>query len=311
MRTLGAAEIDAALEIEALIDALRRSFRAGAVVPVRHHHRVEVPGAADGTLLLMPAWQAGGHMGVKVVSVFPDNARRGLPSVLGAYLLLAAGTGEVLALLDGPMLTLRRTAAASALAASYLARRDAARLLMVGTGALAPHLVRAHAAVRPIGEVRIWGRTPSKARALAQRLDAVGLAAEATDDLAASVPAADVITCATMAIEPLIEGAWLRPGQHLDLVGGYRPDMREADDEAVRRATVFVDTRAGACTEAGDIVQAVAGGALDADTIAADLFDLCRGDHPGRRDDDEITFFKSVGTALEDLAAAELAVSAG
>ena len=308
MRMLGAADVDAALDNAVLVDALRRAFRAGAMVPTRHHHRIGVPGGAGGTLLLMPAWREGAHLGVKMVSVYPDNPGRGLPSVLGIYLLLDATTGEVLALLDGPMLTLRRTAAVSALAASFLARPDASRLLMVGTGALAPHLIRAHMAVLPIREVRIWGRTPSKARARARDFVGTGVSVEATDDLARAASSADVISRATTTIEPLIAGAWLRPGQHVDLVGGFRPDMREADDEAVRRATVFVDTRDGAAKEAGDIVRAVASGAFALDRIAADLFELCRGTRAGRTSDDEITLFKSVGSALSDLAAAHLAV---
>ena len=179
---------------------------------------------------------------------------------------------------------------------------------MVGAGALAPHMVRAHAAVRPIEAVAVWNRTPAKAEALAAALAAEGFAAEAVRDLEAAVRAADVVSCVTMSTEPVVRGAWLAPGTHLDLVGAFRPTMRESDDEAVRRAEVFVDTRAGALAEAGDIVRAIEGGALAEAEIRADLFDLGRGAHPGRRSADEITLFKSVGTALEDLAAARLVV---
>jgi ornithine cyclodeaminase len=256
----------------------------------------------------MPAWQPGRHLGVKIATVFPGNADQGLPSVMGAYLLLDGKTGAPLALIDGPMLTLKRTAAASALAAGYLARPDCERLLMVGTGALAPHLVMAHAAVRPVCNVLIWGRDPEKAAKLAKRLDRRDFKVEATADLAAAVKGADIVSCATLSTRPLIKGAWLRPGQHLDLVGAFRPDMRESDDGAVRRARVFVDTREGALSEAGDIVQAVASGALDPEDVAGDLFELTRGERAGRRFYDQITLFKSVGTALEDLAAAQLAV---
>jgi len=283
-------------------------FRDGCEVPPRHHHSVPVPGAATGTLLLMPAWQTGRHLGIKIVTVFPDNSARALPAVLGAYVLLDATSGEPVALLDGTALTLRRTAAASALAADYLARRDSAVHLVVGTGALAPHLARAHAAVRPIHETRIWGRDRAKVEALAGRLAAEGLTAAPAVDLAEAATAADIITCATLAQEPLICGTWLRPGTHLDLVGGFRPEMREADDEAVRRATVYIDTEA-ALHEAGDLVQPLASGALTRDRIAGDLFDLVRSTVHGRCDARDITLFKSVGTALEDLAAAELAVA--
>ena len=306
MRMVTAAEVEAALEEKQLIERLRAAFRESSVMPARTHHTIKVPGAPDAALFFMPAWQEGRHVGVKLVTVFPGNAAKGEPSVAGIYVVLDGRSGRVLALMDAPTLTVKRTACASALAASYLARKDAARLLMVGTGALAPHLVRAHAAVRPLREVAIWGRHPEKAAALASRLVLPGVAVRAAADLAAAVAAADVISCATMAVEPLIRGRWLVPGQHLDLVGGYTPAMREADDEAVRRARVFVDTRAGATTEPGDIVQPLRNGTLSEVDIAGDLFELCRGERPGRRADDEITFFKSVGAALEDLAGAEL-----
>lgn len=306
---IDAEAVHALLDYPSLIAALREMFRDGAEVPQRHHHTIAsaAPEECPGTLLLMPAWRAGEALGVKIVTVFPDNARRALPSVYGTYLLLDAATGAPVAVLDGTALTLRRTAAASALAASYLAREDSAVHLMVGTGALAPYLVAAHRAVRPIRETRIWGRDPAKAEALAARLTAAGTAATATPDLAEAVAAADITTCATLSSEPLVRGAWLGPGAHLDLVGSYRPEMRESDDDAIYRARVFVDTEA-ALHEAGDIVQPLRSGALAPDRIEGDLFDLARGTCNGRRDADEITLFKSVGTALEDLAAARLAV---
>lgn len=308
MRIISSAELEASLDWDSLIECLRLAFRRGAETPVRHHHEIAGRPGAEGTLLLMPAWEVGRHIGVKIATVFPGNAEQGLPSVMGAYLLLDGGTGAPLAMIDGPMLTLKRTAAASALAAHYLARPDCERLLMVGTGALAPHLVGAHAAVRPICNVLIWGRDPAKAEKLAKRLDRRDFRVEATRDLEAAVAGAHIISCATLSRAPLVKGGWLRAGQHLDLVGAFRPDMRETDDTAMRRARVFVDTRDGALGEAGDIVQAVASGALDKDDVAGDLFDLTRGERAGRRFYDQITLFKSVGTALEDLAAAQLAV---
>lgn len=308
MRWLGADELNGLLAGAGLVDALREAFRAGASVPPRQSHPIPVPGGRDATLFLMPAWQPGAQAGVKVVSVFPDNAARGLPSVHGVYLLLDASTGTPLAAMDGTSLTLWRTGAASALAASYLARPDAATLAMVGTGALAPHLVASHALVRPIREVRLWGRDPAKARALAARLDAPGRRVRAESDLEGAVRGAQIVSCATLSRAPLVRGAWLVPGTHLDLVGGFTPEMREADDEAVRRARVFVDTREGALGEAGDLVQPLRSGVLREADIAADLAELARGLRPGRRRPDEITLFKSVGTALEDLAAARYAL---
>jgi alanine dehydrogenase len=308
MRVISAAEVEAALDFPSMVERLRQAFRRGAEVPLRHHHTVEGGAGSEGTLLLMPAWQRERHIGIKIATIFPGNVGKNLPSVMGAYLLLDGRTGEPLALLDGPALTLKRTAAASALAASYLARPDSERLLMVGTGALAPYLVKAHASVRPIHDVLIWGRTPEKAARLAKLLNRGDFRVDHTSELEAAARIAHVISCATLSTAPLIKGDWLQPGQHLDLVGGFTPQMREADDEAIRRSRIFVDTRDGACKEAGDIVQPMESGVLDPDDIAGDLFDLSRGERAGRRFHDQITLFKSVGTALEDLCAAQLAV---
>lgn len=308
-RFLSAEAVERALGDDALIEKLREAFRLGATVPLRHHHTISMEQRADATLLLMPAWTGGRHIGVKTVTVFPDNATLGLPSVMGIYLLLDGRSGAPVAILDGTALTRRRTAAASALAARYLARRQPTRMLMVGAGALAPHLIRAHATSGFLRDVAIWNRDPGRAEALAGQLDSPALPVRATADLEGAARAAGLISCATLAREPLIHGAWLSPGCHLDLVGGFTPEMREADDEAVRRARLFVDTREGGLGEAGDIVDPLRRGVISAEDIAGDLAQLCRGTVAGRGDDAEITLFKSVGTALEDLAAAELAVA--
>ncbi len=306
MLNVSAADIKDALQWSALTDAVRDMFRLGCEMPARHHHKIKVAGEPDATLLLMPAWTPGGYLGTKILNLFPGNTERGLPSISGNYLLSSAKTGEMLALIDGGELTATRTAAASALAASYLARTDARHLLVVGTGRLAPLLASAIVSQRPIETVTVWGRALDKADALARSLTDQGMNAQATDDLQSAVGGADIVSCATMTDEPLILGDWLQPGTHVDLVGAYTPAMREADDEVVRRATVFVDTRAGATKEAGDIVIPLATGVLSKEEIAADLYDLCRGEHPGRSNEQEITMFKSVGVALEDLAAATM-----
>ncbi len=295
------------LDFPALIEALREMFRTGCESPTRHHHTVDVPGGASGTLLLMPAWQADGMMGVKTVTIFGDNAQKGLPSVLGQYYLMDATSGEPLALIEGTVLTRWRTAAASALASDFLSRRNSERLLMVGAGSLAPHLIRAHATVRPIREVRLWSRTKARAEALAAKLEAPSLTVTPTDDLAASAAWADIISCATLSEAPLIHGDWLNAGVHLDLVGAFRADMRETDDNAMARARIFVDTRGGALSDAGDILLAIKAGAISEADIQADLHALTSGAAKGRGEDTEITLFKSVGAALEDLAAAKLA----
>ena len=308
VRTATAAQVEELLDYPSLVERLRTAFTGDIEAPLRHHHALPTADGADAIMLLKPVWRPGGPVAVKIVNIFSGNAARGLPSVLGTVLLFDGETGAPRAVIDGQALTVRRTAAASALAADYLARRDARRLVVVGTGQLAPALAEAHAAVRPIDQVEVWGRSPEKARATAALLSEAGLAARSVSDLAAAVGAADIVTCATLTKEPLVHGAWLGDGTHLDLVGGFTPEMREADDDAVRRAAVFVDTREGALAEAGDIIQPIAAGVISEGDVAGDLADLCRGAHLGRRDDSQVTLFKSVGTALEDLAAAELVV---
>ena len=308
MRIVAPEQVRDSLDFPSLVPRLREGFRSGATVPVRHHHTVPKSEEPDATLLLMPAWQEGGDVGVKVVTVTPGNGQRSLPAVMGVYLFLDGVSGAPRAIIDGPMLTLRRTAAVSALASDSLSRRDAETLLMVGAGALAPHLIEAHAAVRPIRRVLIWNHRAERAQALAQELSGGALAVSAAPDLQTAVGEADIISCATLSQTPLVQGAWLKPGQHLDLVGGFTPQMREADDEAVRRAQVFVDTREGAIKEAGDIVEPIAHGILTPDAIVADLLELSRRDDPLPRDAETITFFKSVGSALSDLSAAQLLV---
>jgi alanine dehydrogenase len=309
MRVISAAEVDAALDFPSLIEALREAFRSDISVPVRHHHAIERPGAATATHLLMPAWTnaaSGNFLGAKVVNVFPDNGRRGLPSIFGTYLLMSGDTGETLAAIDGTRLTAWRTAAASALASSFLSRQDASRMLMVGAGALAPMLVRAHAAVRPLAKVALWNHNRARAEALVAGLAELGLKVSVAGDLGPAVAEADIVSCATLSKEPLVKGAWLKAGAHLDLVGAYNPAMRESDDDCVRRARLFVDTRGGALKEGGDIVQPMADGLIGKGDIAADLFDLCRGTVAPERRPEDITLFKSVGTAIEDLACAML-----
>jgi alanine dehydrogenase len=302
-----AEDIARALSYDLLVEALREAFCADVTIPIRHHHTIPRPGA-DATLLLMPAWTAAGEafVGCKVVTVFPDNATHGRPSLYGTYLLLSGQTGEPLAMMDGRSLTAWRTAAASALAAAFLARTDARHLVMIGAGALAPYLIAAHAAMRPIGQVTLWNRTRRRAEELAAELGRGGLTISISDDLEGAVRSADIVSCATLAREPLVRGAWLKAGTHVDLVGGFTPEMREADDDAVTRARVYVDTRAGACQEAGDIVDPMRRGIIAESDVRGDLFDLCRGTASGRQSASEITLFKSVGSALEDLAAAIL-----
>jgi ornithine cyclodeaminase len=320
MRMIDAAAVDASLSYPRLVDVLATAFRDGAIAPPRHHHQVPLGGGRpEATWLLMPAFSAlrsldgaseasrvaGAYMGMKSVTVFPDNAARsGKPAISGMYLLLSTESGETLAILDATRLTVWRTAAASALAARYLARLDTTRMLMVGAGALAPFLIRAHASVRPIREVMVWNRSLAGSEKVAAAFAGSGLSVRAVSDLEAAARSADLISTATLSTEPLVRGAWLKPGTHVDSVGAYRAGMRETDDALVQMARVFVDTRAGAFGEAGDLLLPIAAGVIGKDHVVAELAELVRGPALARRSDTEITFFKSVGASIEDLAAA-------
>jgi ornithine cyclodeaminase len=286
--------------VGSLVEPLRRAFVSQAVSLERAHYEL---GALDRprALLLMPAWQPGGDLGVKIVTVFPDNADRGLPSVNAAYVLLSGQTGQPRAWIDGRALTLIRTAAVSALAADLLAPATPEELLMVGTGALSRYFVEGHLAVRKYRSVLIWGRDPHKAAALARDLSARGWPVTAAGDLEAAARSADVISCVTLAEQSLIKGRWLKSRCHLDLVGSFRPNMREADDDCLRGAFIAVDTLT-ALTESGDLCQPLARGVIAKDDISL-LGELIAAKRAASRP--HKTVFKSVGVAHADLAVAE------
>jgi alanine dehydrogenase len=255
--------------------------------------------------LLLPAWSYGRHFGIKLVSVFPENPERGLAAVQGLYVLFDGRRGTPVATLDGAALTLVKTAANSAMAADLLARPDAASLLMVGGGALAPHLIEAHCAMRTIRRVMWWNRRPEALAEPAEALRQRGIPVEIASDLAIATAEADIVSTATRATTPLIRGPWLKPGSHLDLVGGYLPEMREADDAAFRAATRhYVDAHLTTIGVAGDVTQPIRDG-LANPTDFVDMFELSRGQKPGRERADEITWFKSGGGGHEDLAVAK------
>ena len=298
------------LPFAALIDSIEQMFVQGCEVPLRHNHAIQGETAADnGILLLMPAWQAGKRLGVKTVSIFPGNQAKGLPGLHSVFILYDASTGAPLAVLDGDVITSRRTAAASALAARWLAKPDASKLLVVGAGRVASLLADAYRCVRAIEQVQVWDIRPEAAEALAASLRAQGFDAQPVAELEQGVRWADIVTCATLSTAPMVKGEWLQPGAHLDLIGGFTPTMRESDDACFARGTVFVDT-AEALMKAGDILDPIASGAWSQERLAATLEDLCRGKHAGRSSADEITVYKAVGTALEDVAAASLAYDA-
>lgn len=302
MQVVSAADVERYLTWDGLIKRLHTTFVNGVESPPRHHHAMYRPDG-EATMLLMPAWESAGYIGVKMVNVFPQNAQHNLPAISGLYLLSEGAHGQPLACIDGSELTRRRTAAASALAAQALANESAETLLVVGTGKLAPMVIEAHASVRPIKRVLVWGRSFGKAAEIADEY-ADRFDTQAVSDLQEAVAQADIISCVTLSTEPLIKGEWLTSGTHLDLIGAFRPQMRETDAECLRRADVFVDTYAGAKGEAGDILQAIEEGALRFEDIKAELAEVLSGAKPSRTAEDSITLFKSVGASLEDLAAA-------
>jgi ornithine cyclodeaminase len=298
----------ARLPFDRLIPALERMFVQGCTVPRRHNHLLSETGGVKNSLLIMPAWQDD-YLGIKHVTIFPGNSARGLAGLHSTYTLYNAADGVPLALIDGDQITVRRTAAASALAASFLARPDAHALLVVGAGNVAAALAPAYAAVRDIRQVRIWDRHPDKAAALASRLTAQGFEAAMAPDLDAAVRAADIVTCATLSERPLVRRECLRPGTHVDLIGSFQPFMRESDDATFAGTSVFVDTEE-ALDKSGDLLSPIAAGVFSRDGVLATLEGLCRRAHPGRRSAEEITVYKAVGAASEDLAAAMLVYGA-
>jgi ornithine cyclodeaminase len=303
---IGTGETRDGLSFAHLIAALRDAFSRSETVPIRHHHRIDLPDGAFGTLLLMPAWSAhSSFLGVKIATIYPGNSARQLPGVYATYLLADATTGRPLALLDGDQITARRTAAVAALAADYLSRADSTNLLVVGSGRVAALLPEAFSTVRPIRTVEIWDRSPAKAEALADRLREQGLQARATASLREAAGRADIVSCATLATSPLIEGAWLSRGTHLDLIGGFTPAMREADDDCMVRGAIYIDTPE-AMSEAGDLAQPICAGVIGEAAVLGTLANLCRSEAPGRTDSEDLTVFKAVGTALSDITAAAL-----
>jgi ornithine cyclodeaminase len=298
--------IEESTNFRSLISALKIGFSSQEIiVPMRHHHDFPNPKTnADSTLLLMPAWNPSKVAGVKIVSVSPENGQFNLPSIQGAYIYLDAKKGSIKAILDAKNLTAKRTAGASALASSFLSRKNSSSLLMIGTGALSINLIKAHASIRPIKTVYVWGRSIEKARVICETLLNESFSCEPILTIQEKISEVDIISCATLSKTPLVLGKYLREGQHIDLVGAYKKDMREADDDTIKKASVFVDTFQGGLKESGDIVIPINNGTLNKEDIKADLFQLCSNKKTGRTSDSEITLFKSVGHALEDLVAA-------
>ena len=308
MKVYDRENVASSLQYGILIEALRKAFSSKITAPERVQHTIKNKNGSDATLLLMPAWKIGEHIGIKIVSVFPENTTNNMNAVHANYFLVNANDGKPVAVMDGTELTLRRTACASALAADYLVNKNVDTLLMIGTGNLAPHMIKAHCVVRNYSRILIWGRNEEKAERLARSLNIKDKEILAKNDLKEALNDADVISCATLSQKPLIMGDWIKPGQHLDLVGAFTPDMAEADSKAIAKSKVVVDTYEGALSESGELINALKEGRIKKEHILSDLRELVLEEKNIRKDSNDITLFKSVGTALEDLAAAELVI---
>ncbi|KZL19388.1 Alanine dehydrogenase [Pseudovibrio axinellae] len=313
MRIITAQEIEAVMNFRDLLETLRRAFRVGVVTGRSHTQNIARPHGFDqGELTVSSAWHdfasqntiERGFIGTRIESSLPSSEEHHPPSVAGVYLLQSGKTGTPLALLDGKALVNWRAAATSALASSYLSREDSSRLLMVGAGNLAPYLIEAHAAVRPIKEVLVWNRSPAAAQKMAEQMQGQPFTVSTTSDLGGAVRGADIVCCATSTKKPLINGEWLQEGTHLDLVGSTHPDHRECDNGVMTQARLFLDDYERTPTAAGDLRVPLTDGVLSLRDIASDLVELCQGDRAGRRFYEQITLFKSTGTALADLAVA-------
>ena len=308
MKVYDRENVASSLQYAILIEALRKAFSSKITAPERVQHTIKNNKGSDATLLLMPAWKIGEHIGIKIVSVFPENTTNNMNAVHANYFLMNDNDGKPVAVMDGTELTLRRTACASALAADYLVNKNVDTLLMIGTGNLAPHMIKAHCVVRNYSRILIWGRNEEKAERLALSLNIKDKEILAKNDLKEALNVADVISCATLTQKPLIMGDWIKPGQHLDLVGAFTPDMAEADSKAIAKSKVVVDTYEGALSESGELINALKEGHIKKEHILSDLRELVLEEKNIRKDSNDITLFKSVGTALEDLAAAELVI---
>ncbi|MGU9956102.1 MAG: ornithine cyclodeaminase family protein [Arenicellales bacterium WSBS_2016_MAG_OTU3] len=306
MKVIDFDQVISILDFKTLIDGLDRLHKQ----PTQQLKDLLLTESKDGGLhnhlLVRAAWQHGKALGVKLATVFPANRDQGKPAMHGVYIYFDGATGQPLASIDGSALTWRKTAGDSGLGARYLARENSEKLLMVGAGSMATHLIQAHTTVRPsITQVNIWNRTRANAEKLADQLTIenadINADINVVDDLAAAVSEADIVTCATMTTDPIIKGAWLTPGTHLDLVGAFTPTMREADDACLQRSNIFVDSRLTTIGEIGEIVIPMESGVIEANDVLADLYDLCNGKHAGRQSEDAITIFKNGGGGHLDL----------
>ncbi len=307
MKVIEATDVHRVLNFPDLVEAIRATFGKPAGTPRRTLYHLQEDDPFKDAFAVLPAWSAE-VIGVKAFTYMPSNAPKGRPILHSKILLFDRETGAPLALVDGTSVTYWRTAAVAALAADYLARTDAKRLLVCGTGNLAPYMTLAHASVRSYDDIAIWGRNATNAARVVEAVQTKrpDLRVRVVTDLEAAARAADVISCATASKVPIILGAWVQSGTHTDFIGNHDRQQRETDTELVVNSRVYVDSRANTMNEAGEILLPIAEGRITESHVIGELADLCSGRVGGRQHDDDVTLFKSVGTALSDLAAASL-----
>lgn len=305
MLVLNKKDLEELLPMEEVLNVLAMGFRevkeGRCVVPVRFHLSVE---EHQGQFLYMPAFLPGlNQSGTKIVSVFPQNTSKGKPTIYATYLLSDPTTGELLALMEGATLTGIRTGGTSGLATRYLARKDAKVLGVIGTGFQSFFQVRAIQAVRPIKEVRVYDVDPKRLQDFCQRVSPF-IKVHPVSNPSEAVSPSDILVTSTTSKTPVFSGKDLKPGAHINAIGAFRPDMREVDDETILRSKIVVDTFEGCLSEAGDLLIPMGEGKLKKEAICGDLGDLVTGRKMVRESNEEITFFKSVGFAMEDVVTA-------
>ena len=312
MRYLGPQEVADGLPYGDLVESLRKIYQVDGMSARRDLINLKELTGAEGTCMaFMPAWGPGHDLTTKIFTLFPTNPGKGLPTIHAIIFVFDAANGSLKAVVDGTEVTRRRTACMSALAADYLARRDSRQLLVCGAGALAPHAALAHATVRPIERIEVWARREEAAELVVEKLQSQrgDLEIRVATNLAEACRRADIVTSQTSSPNPIIFGEWITPGTHLDFVGSHDPNKRECDDEVARISKIYVDVLETAMREAGDILIPLNSGVISKAQIVGDLSDLTRRIVDGRNSDEEITLFKSTGSSLADLAAAELVVT--
>ena len=305
MKIISAEDVHAALRYPDLIDALQQAYAGRFSMPPRQVYLLDEEAENHDAFAVLPSWNDE-LIGVKSFTYFPDNPGPQYKSLYSKIMLFDRKHGEPLALVDGTSVTFWRTAGISGLTSRLLSREDSKTLLLLGTGNLAPYIIRAQLSVRPIERVLVWGRTQSKAQQIVDELSAevIDVSFETVHDRQAACGEADIIVSATGSHEPLVLGDWVRPGTHTDFIGNHHATKRECDTALVAKSKVYADSYVNCFKEAGEVLVPIEEGAITKDHVVGELTEMCSGAVKLRESDDEVTLFKSIGMALSDLVGA-------